>query len=195
MLLNHIKSKAYGLVVFVAVLGGPRLLSNDSPFLTASSFQAETKKIAALIETEQSSKKIDAWKLANAVVSIGHYYHIDPLLILSIVKTESQFRPGVESHAGAIGLMQVMPIVMREVGEEVSVSKKEHLYDPAKNLHIGTYYFTLLLEQYEDDLPKALTAYNMGPGALNSLIAGNRKMPEHYYRKVLGYYQTYQDNL
>ncbi len=134
-------------------------------------------------------------EISRTVVRLSRTYRIDPLLVLSIIKVESQFRPMVTSRAGAIGLMQVMPIVVRHIGSEVDVRRKEDLFDPEKNILIGLHYFTYLRDKYENNLLNALAAYNMGPTALDGRLSRRGSVPTTYYRKVMSCYETFRRRL
>lgn len=133
---------------------------------------------------------------------------IDPLLTFAIIKAESNFNRNVISTSGAIGLMQLMESTAEEegakIGEEVSV--KEALYNPERNIMIGTSYFANLLERYEDNYLLALAAYNAGIGNVDSWIEEGiikedgsdienipYKETNNYVRKIVRDYKIYQD--
>jgi len=80
---------------------------------------------------------------------------VDRGLVAGIIRTESSFRPWVVSHAGAIGLMQVMP----RNGEKLECGP---LRDPAANIECGITVLEGFLRAYKDDLTYTLSAYNAG---------------------------------
>jgi hypothetical protein len=79
-------------------------------------------------------------------------------LLRSVVAAESAYRPDAVSPKGALGLMQLMPATASTYGADPK--------DPAQNVAAGTAYLRDLLLKYEGDVPKALAAYNAGPGAV-----------------------------
>ncbi len=88
---------------------------------------------------------------------IAEKVSLSPKLIHSVVSTESAYNPAAVSHAGAQGLMQLMPGTAAELGVKDS-------FDPAQNLLGGSQYLKQLLDKYGGDLDHALAAYNWGQG-------------------------------
>lgn len=97
---------------------------------------------------------------------------LDPLLIVAMIAVESSFNPNAESHAGALGLMQVIPRWhWDKIGEE---NDKEVLFDPRFNVQVGTLVLVEGLQRY-GSLEDALQYYN-----------GARNDPQRRYtRRVL----------
>jgi soluble lytic murein transglycosylase len=89
---------------------------------------------------------------------------LDPLLVASLVRQESEFNPLAVSRAAAVGLMQVLPGTGRKIARDLKIRhfSASQLYDPAVNLQLGTFYFRKMLDQYDGHLEYALAAYNAG---------------------------------
>ena len=169
-----------------------------SPSISIAPPHQQVDRIADLISQELASrgrKTTDSRQMSHTIVRLSETYRVDPLLVLSIIKVESQFRPTVKSYAGAIGLMQVMPIVVRHIGSEVDIHSQNDLYNPDKNILIGLHYFTYLRDKYSNNLLNTLTAYNMGPAALDGRLSHQRLIPTGYYRKVMSCYEQFQRRL
>jgi soluble lytic murein transglycosylase-like protein len=116
-------------------------------------------------------------------------FGLDADLLKAVIRTESNFNPAAVSKAGARGLMQLMPGTARELGVLDS-------FDPAQNVAGGAKYLKNLMSRYGQDLPKALAAYNAGPGAVDR-FGGIPPYAEttQYVKKVLQSYRAYQGGL
>ena len=90
-------------------------------------------------------------------------YSVESAVVRAIIEVESAFDPDARSHAGAIGLMQLMPMTARELGVTPLV--------PEQNVEGGVRYFSQLLEKF-GDLELALVAYNAGPGFAERYVRG-----------------------
>lgn len=124
--------------------------------------------------------------LAQHLVRLCQDYQFNPLFILSVIQTESRFHPSVVSHAGAIGLMQVLPHTSGYITKLYGISgyqHKEDLKNPFINLSVGIAYLSYLREKFNDER-HYLIAYNMGPTAFQKLLRKGRKDVINKYRYV-----------
>ena len=85
--------------------------------------------------------------------------------ILSIIRQESEFDLSANSHAGARGLMQLMPYTAKLVSKQAKLpySKSRLTTDPEYNINLGSHYIAGLILEYEGAYPFAIAAYNAGP--------------------------------
>jgi len=85
--------------------------------------------------------------------------------ILSIIRQESEFDLSANSHAGAKGLMQLMPYTAKLVSKQAKLpySKSRLTSDPEYNINLGSHYIAGLILQYEGAYSFAVAAYNAGP--------------------------------
>ena len=89
--------------------------------------------------------------------------HVDPALIAAVIYTESHFRDQT-SHAGAKGLMQLMPSTADYIARKSGGTKFERadLATPQINISYGTWYLRYLLTKYDGNTILSLAAYNAG---------------------------------
>ena len=107
-------------------------------------------------------------------------YKLDPLLVASIIKSESAFNPIAVSEKGAMGLLQLMPATAEEMAHELNVDyvNVEDLYNPEINIHLGYYYMVKLLKRYNGNLVFALAAYNAGTKNADEWIKNYKGDPD-----------------
>lgn len=143
---------------------------------------------------------------ADEILSASAKYELPPALIASVINTESGFRSEAKSHAGAVGLMQIMPetaewIAWRQGREHY----EEKLTGVGYNIDMGCYLLSFLLERYSGNVEYALAAYNAGFNAVDSWLEdencitqeGNLNIPyaetKNYVRKVMVGIERYSE--
>lgn len=120
---------------------------------TSSPAQSEQTIAARQPEKAKQAEPVDV----RAVVSAAGATHaLDPDFIASVIGAESSFNVRAVSRKGAQGLMQLMPETASQLGVKDS-------FDARANVDGGTRYLRELLLRYNDDVAKALAAYNAGP--------------------------------
>jgi len=114
-------------------------------------------------------------------------YRIPAALVRAVVHAESNFDPTAVSHAGASGLMQLMP----ETAERMFV---RDIFEPRENIEGGTRYLRVLANLYGGDMVKMIAAYNAGPTAVDKAGGGVPPYAETqaYVRKVIALYFQYK---
>jgi soluble lytic murein transglycosylase-like protein len=90
----------------------------------------------------------------------GNEHHLDPDLLASVVRAESDGKTHAVSRAGARGLMQLMPATAKDLGVRDSFAAQQ-------NIAGGAAYLDALLMYYHEDMALALAAYNAGPAAVD----------------------------
>lgn len=131
---------------------------------------------------------IAAQQYSKAIEKASRQYDLLPALISAVIATESSFNPFAVSHAGAYGLMQVMPKtagadVFSKIKGHNSIPSRSYLFDGNKNIDVGSAYLTILRDQYlrgikneESMLYCMIAAYNSGAGHLLQSFARKRSV-------------------
>ena len=116
---------------------------------------------------------------------------LDPAFVLAVIRQESVFNPSVVSRAGAIGLMQIMPVtgaaIARTLGERFSA---DSLIRPSANIRYGTFYLRQLLDQFSGNEVLALASYNGGPENAGEWYARSRDKDFDLFVEDIGFSET-----
>jgi soluble lytic murein transglycosylase-like protein len=147
----------------------PTLFSSFSDRFGSSSYRFGSK----------SEKKS---KFSNLIASAANRNGVEEKLVHAVIQTESAYNANAVSHAGAVGLMQLMPGTARRYG----VTDRN---DPVQNVDGGTRYLRELLDMF-NDIRLAVAAYNAGEGAVMKYNNSIPPYPEtqNYVRQVLSLY-------
>ena len=97
---------------------------------------------------------------------------LDPYLVASLIRQESEFNPNAISRANAVGLMQLLPVTGKKVAKEVKMHhfSPSQLYTPTVNLQLGTRYFKSMVDKF-GSFEYALAAYNAGSDRVEDWLA------------------------
>lgn len=146
--------------------------------------------VAYIRDFNKRISQAEATRIAEGVIGFSIHYGVDARLVMALLITESGFNPRARSHAGAMGLGQLMPGTARELGVSNAYDTTENLYGTVKLLskHIGTY--TARTGDNFEGLMLALAAYNAGPGAVrrHGGVPPYRET-QNYVRKVIALYR------
>lgn len=141
------------------------------------------------------------------IYEYSEIYDIDPYLIAAIMRNESKFDPKAISKKGAKGLMQIAPITGKWASEQLGIDgyNEEDLFEPRLNVQIGTWYLTILRNQFNNNMELMIAGYNAGNGnvekwlknpeyssdgeSLDEIPFGETKI---YQKKVLRDYKIYK---
>lgn len=105
-------------------------------------------------------------------------YDVDVDLLKAVGKTESGFDTNAYSNAGAVGIMQLMPNTFKAMNENGNI------WDAQTNINAGAKYLSILLNNYEGNVEKALAGYNAGENNVN----------KYGWEKYSNYVNTVQKN-
>jgi soluble lytic murein transglycosylase len=112
---------------------------------------------------------------------------LDPYLVASLIRQESEFNPNAVSRANAVGLMQLLPKTGKAVAREVKLKRytASQLYTPAVNLQLGTRYFRGMVDKFGGSPEYALAAYNAGSDRVEDWLSqGKYRDPQEFVESI-----------
>jgi soluble lytic murein transglycosylase len=111
---------------------------------------------------------------------------LDPYLVASLIRQESEFNPNAISRANAVGLMQLLPGTGKKVAKDVKLRhfNASQLYTPAVNLQLGTRYFKTMVDKF-GSFEYALAAYNAGSDRVEDWLSqGKYRDPQEFVESI-----------
>jgi len=128
------------------------------------------KDLNYLIYKKLETSLTSEWKqwvpqMTAELISECRKHDLDPIFVLAIIQTESQFNTYAKGTSGEIGLMQILPKTGEWLSKKYSLPWRgpSTLYDPINNIKYGITYFAHLRSQFESRAHHYVPAYNMGP--------------------------------
>lgn len=111
-------------------------------------------------------------------------------LIYALIRAESGFSPAIKSHAGAIGLMQLMPDTAKATAREKGEFNPQRLTAPEFNIRLGTKHLRDLLKGYDGDTVYAIAAYNAGASAVERWRKNFKGLKKDEFIENIPYQET-----
>ena len=111
---------------------------------------------------------------------------LDPYLVASLIRQESEFNPGAVSRANAVGLMQLLPSTAKKVAKEEKIKNfnANQLFSPGMNLQLGTRYFRGVVDKF-GAFEYALAAYNAGDDRVKDWLGqGKYRDPQEFVESI-----------
>lgn len=162
-----------------------------------------------LVYKKIESSMSEEWKpyipeITQTLISESKKHELDPIFVLAVIQTESNFNTRAKGTSGEIGLMQILP----KTGEWIAKKYKmtwngdSSLYDPRTNIKIGVAYFAHLRNEFDSTPYHYLPAYNMGPSnmrkvtrSIGSISSDGRILKREYAMKVMKNYATIYEQM
>ena len=173
------------MVEYVAIVPPAAAFAPDSA-AAAVPIGAETQpEVEAILALRPQSY---ATSFDEKIAHAARTHRVDPLLLHAVIKQESGYRQRAVSHAGARGLMQVMPATGRSLG----VADPGSLFDAEVNIAAGAKLLSSLWHRFDGNVDLVLAAYNAGEGAV---VKHGMKVPPYretrdYVAKVKANYRS-----
>ena len=152
-----------------------------------------------LRQTPEYWQALYPFPFENTILKWSQQRQLNPLLVTSLIRQESRFEPEIESSAGALGLMQVIPPTAKSAAQNIGLTTYS-LTEPEDNVNIGTYYLDFTHKRYNNNSALAVASYNAGPNAVAKWVSryGLKDMDEFVekipYRETKGYVESVFEN-
>jgi soluble lytic murein transglycosylase len=160
----------------------------------AQSFEGK-KDLNYLVYKKLESSLSSEWKswlpqMTAELIKECQTRDMDPVFILAIIQTESQFNTYAKGTSGEIGLMQILPQTGAWIAKKYNMPWRglNSLYDPITNIKVGIVYFAHLRAQFESRAHHYVPAYNMGPKNLRRVARSIANVGEDERNLLNGVY-------
>lgn len=112
--------------------------------------------------------------------------------VYAITRQESAFMPTIRSHAGAMGLMQLMPATAKETAQRYSIplASPQAVLNPDTNIKLGTAYLDHVMQQFRGNRILASAAYNAGPGRVRQWLRDAGHLPYDVWIETIPFDET-----
>jgi soluble lytic murein transglycosylase len=117
---------------------------------------------------------------------------LDPYLVASLIRQESEFNPVAVSRANAVGLMQLLPKTGKLVAHQENLRRynASELYTPTVNLQLGTRYFRGMVDKFGGSFDYALAAYNAGSDRVEEWLGQGKYRDEPEFVESIPFTET-----
>jgi soluble lytic murein transglycosylase len=138
--------------------------------LTAPDYRTQTEVRFAKLAARDG---VAATQYGFPTLDLPEANAVEPALVYAVIRQESEFIAGAKSHAGARGLMQLMPFTAKAEAQDVSMPYvlNRLTSDPVYNMRLGTQHLYRLRVLYQGSYPLMVAAYNAGSGRVDRWLA------------------------
>ena len=140
--------------------------------------------------------KKHASALAKVILEESSDREFDPVFLMSVIRTESNFNPSAVGGVGEIGLMQLRPQTAKWIAKlsGIAYRDKKQLFDPVYNVRLGAAYFSMLREKFNSRGGLYMAAYNMGAANVKKALRAD-VTPVEYSSRIMGKYVKFYQEL
>jgi len=127
----------------------------------------------------------------DLVVNYAHQQDLDPAWAFAIIRQESAFTNDARSHAGALGLMQLLPRTARQIARSLRLRfHSNDLLDAETNLRLGIQYLKKVTDIFNGNKVLATAAYNAGDARVRQWLPKDGKLPADVWVEIVPFQET-----
>lgn len=172
------------------------LLKSNYNDATLKDFKGD-KEFALYVKKylEKTNPRLGTDTFVKAVFAESRLYEYDPIFLMAVIKTESQFNEKAIGSAGEIGLMQIKPDTAQWICKKKGLDWKgpKALKIPEYNIKVSALYFKYLKKTLDSKSSRYVNAYNMGIGKLGRLPASAVHAHPYYHKVIKNYTEIYEE--
>ncbi|MBC7753163.1 MAG: lytic transglycosylase domain-containing protein [Moraxellaceae bacterium] len=172
------------------------ILNNAYSNSPASRFETDAF-LSSYIEEylRKNGRQLASADVVKTLIEVSRINQYDPIFLMAIIKTESQFRPHAIGSAGEIGLMQIKPDTAKWICEKKGMKwkGKNSLKNPQYNIEVGALYFKYLKKSLRSRAASYITAYNTGMGQLSRMPSSEVKNNVYFSKVLYNYLSIYKE--
>jgi soluble lytic murein transglycosylase-like protein len=186
-------SASAAVLVFIMTGAATETFCDSSRFNPAITMQLIERHLQDR-QTDLSSGQLPS--VARTLYEKALFYGIDYRLALAIMAVESNFRKDAVSSAGALGIMQIRPILASFIAKVAGIPYRDEsdLFEPVNNVRFGLYYLSWLGSIFKNT-SEVLLAYNIGHNRAKRLLSHAGDADSRYTRRVMDEYQRNKTSL
>ena len=126
------------------------------------------------------------------VIQSADKHGVDPAWVYGVIRRESAFSEDIQSSAGAVGLMQLMPKTAKYIGGKIGINNtpKSLLIQPESNIELGSAYLAYLNKKYNGNQVLATASYNAGPHRIDSWLPKDHSLPADQWVDSIPFSET-----
>ncbi|MCB1755250.1 MAG: lytic transglycosylase domain-containing protein [Gammaproteobacteria bacterium] len=126
----------------------------------------------------------------DTVKEVSSHNRLDSAWIFGVMRRESGFIEDIQSGAGAVGLMQLMPATAKEVAKRHGKNHPGDLTHADNNIRLGSSYLRFVMDKFNDNQILATAAYNAGPHRVNRWLPQDITLPADVWVDTIPYNET-----
>ena len=197
---GFVKYKLYSQIYQKITVLYPQISAKEAAFfsqvLSENGYYADSMKIISFAVnsagsqfSEEHLKLMYPRPWPESVKRYAAEYNLPEYLLYALLRSESYFKPEVVSHAGAIGLAQLMKPTAADIARRLKLETYD-LNNPDTNIRFGAFYLSDMISRNSGKIMHAVFSYNAGPNAVKRWVRQGGGLPMDLFLESLAYAET-----